>query len=193
MARISGVPRKMSRRYKRASETFNERLQKHKYEYLQETGKVLVTTRELAVWAISTERWEPPPDLALRKCREDYSRALHEEYIKDADGQPVHVNQAARQRIVDGQMTLWGDIRKIPRSHMETSSTQRREQIVALAFPPLRPPSRPRATAAGFFSFSALGGSASGTTVSRTCRAISDGSFGLLERLGISEVYPVVL
>ena len=42
----------------------------------------------------------------------------------------------------------------------------------ARALPPLRPPSRPRATAAGFFS---LGGSASGTTVSRTCRATRTG------------------
>lgn len=130
MARITSVARKMPRSYKRISGNFNEKLQKHKYEYLRETGKVLVTTRELAVWAISTGRWEPPPDLALRKCREDYSRALHEEYIKDADGQPVHVNQAARQRIVDGQLTLWGDIRKIPRAHMQALSTQRREQIV---------------------------------------------------------------
>ncbi len=58
--------------------------------------------------------------------------------------------------------------------------------LAARATPPFNPPRRPRATAAGFFS---LGGSASGTTVSRTCRAISEGSGCLLERLGILEVY----
>jgi hypothetical protein len=129
MARIRSIARKLPK-YKRSSERFNETLQKHKDEYLRETQKVLVTTRELAVWAIATGRWEPPPDLALRKCREDYSRALHEEYIKDTDGQPVRVNQAARQREGDRQTTFWGDIRTIPRSHMEASSAQRREQIV---------------------------------------------------------------
>lgn len=129
MARMTGGTRN-THSCNRVSQPFNERLQTHKNEYLQETGKNLVTTRELAVWAIATGRWEPPPDLALRKCREDYSRALHEEHIKDADGQPVHVNQAARHRIGGGQMTFWGDIRTIPRAHMEASSTQRREQIV---------------------------------------------------------------
>jgi hypothetical protein len=129
MARMTDVARR-TRGYKRVSANFIETLQKHKNEYLQETGKVLVTTRELAVWAMTTGRWEPPPDLALRKCREDYSHALHEEYIKDANGQPVRVNQAARQRDGDRQTTFWGDIRQIPRQHMEAASTQRREQIV---------------------------------------------------------------
>jgi hypothetical protein len=115
---------------KRISETFNQTLQKHKDEYFRETGKVLATTRELAMWAMATDRWEAPPDLALRKCREDYARALREEYITDAYGQPVRVNQAARHKISDGQMTFWGDIRRIPRDHMEAASTQRREQIV---------------------------------------------------------------
>lgn len=114
----------------RVSDTFNETLQKHKNEYLLETGKVLATTRELAIWAMTTGRWEPPADLALRKCREDYARALREEYISDSHGQPVRVNQAARCRDKDGQTTFWGDIRQIPRKHMEAASTQRREQIV---------------------------------------------------------------
>ena len=126
---MTSIARKTCR-HKRVSDTFNETLQKHKNEYLRETGKVLTTTRELAVWAMTTGRWEPPPDLTLRKCREDYSRALREEYIADARGQPVRVNQAARQRDGDTQTTFWGDIRQVPRQHMEAASTQRREQIV---------------------------------------------------------------
>lgn len=114
----------------RYSATFNEVLQKHKDEYFAETGKALTTTRELAVWAIKTGRWEPPPDLVIRKCREDYARALREEYITDSSGQPVRVNQAARRKIGESQGTFWGDIRTIPRKHMETASAQRREQIV---------------------------------------------------------------
>lgn len=129
MARLEEAALKTTRT-KRTSATFNEVLQKHKDEYLKETGKVLATTRELALWALKTGRWEPPPDLMLRKCREDYARALREEYIHDANGQPVRVNQAARRSIGDEQATFWGDIRTIPRKHMEASSAQRREQIV---------------------------------------------------------------
>jgi hypothetical protein len=58
--------------------------------------------------------------------------------------------------------------------------------LAALAGPPFFPPNRPNATAAGFFSGL---GSTSGTTASRTCRAISAGSFCLLERLGIAQSY----
>ena len=115
---------------RRGSATFYETLQKHKDEYFHETGKTLATTRELAVWAIKTERWEPPPDLIIRKCREDYARALREEYITDSSGQPVRVNQAARRVVDNRQGTFWGDIRTIPRKHMEAASAQRREQIV---------------------------------------------------------------
>ncbi len=68
--------------------------------------------------------------------------------------------------------------------------------LAALANPPFLPPSFPRATAAGFFSFSGLGGlvladSASGTTVSRICRASWNGSLGvfLLGRLGTPGFY----
>jgi hypothetical protein len=126
MARVIGEKMKNHK----SATSFNEILQKHKYEYLYETGKTLTTIKELAIWAIATGRWEPPRDLAIRKCREDYARALREEYIKDSDGQPVRVNQAARKKVDERQTTFWGDIRSIPRSHMESASTQRREQIV---------------------------------------------------------------
>src|SRR5438445_9171284 len=57
----------------------------------------------------------------------------------------------------------------------------------ARALPPFRPPRRPRATAAGFFSGSAAFGSAgpSPVTWSRMLRASWLTSLGLLERLGM--------
>ena len=129
MARLKSHAKMMSKSACRST-YFNEMLQQHKYEYLQETGQSLATTMELAVWAIRTGRWEPPRDLALRKCREDYAKALREEYVRGADGLPVRVNQAARRTVGDKQITFWADIRTAPRDHVDAARQQRREQIV---------------------------------------------------------------
>jgi hypothetical protein len=110
--------------------TYNETLQRYAKEYFSETGKSTATTREIAEWAIATDRWEPPRDLLLQKCREDFAEALRDEQIKGDDGRPVRANQVARV-VRDGvQQYLWGDIRQIPRKHMNSSVQVKREQMV---------------------------------------------------------------
>ena len=109
---------------------YNETLQRFADEYFQEAGKPTATTKELAVWAIRTGRWEPPSDLVIKKCREDFSRALRDQHIIDTSGQPVRAKHVARITRGDVQLHLWADIRRAPREHMETAFQQRREQIV---------------------------------------------------------------
>ena len=104
-----------------------EALQSHIDEFVVETGNDEFSTAELAEWAILTDRWEPPSDLVTKKCRQDYSRALREQYIKDAEGQPVRQRHVLRSK---EQTYIWADIRRAKRSHIETSFRQRREQIV---------------------------------------------------------------
>lgn len=106
-----------------------EILQKYTDDYLAETKQETVTTKELAVWAIRTGRWEPPPDLLLKKCQEEFSRALREQYIKDDCGRPVRAKHVARITKGAVQQYLWADIRHAKRSHMETAFQQRRRQI----------------------------------------------------------------
>ena len=70
----------------------NEALQHYADEYFSETGKQTATAKEIAVWAIRTGKWEPPSDLLIRQCREEFAKALREQYIKDKQG-PRHLKQ----------------------------------------------------------------------------------------------------
>ncbi len=112
--------------------TFNETMQHYVDEYFDETGKDRATTKELAMWAIQTGRWEPPVDLVLRKCRDDFARAMREEYFKDEHGRPIRAKHAARMIEGDKQRTFWADMRRPTTTfnHMQVAFAQRREQIV---------------------------------------------------------------
>jgi hypothetical protein len=114
----------------KAAKTYMEALQDYADEYLDETQSTTATTAELAEWAIRTERWSPPPNIAMRLCKEDFAKALREQYIKDDDGQSVRAKHVFRERKGDQQQYLWGDIRNAPRKHIEGSFRQRREQVV---------------------------------------------------------------
>lgn len=115
---------------KRSATSYGEKLQTYTDEYLRITGKKTVVVSELAVWAINTKRWEPPADLVLRICRQDFAKALREQMITDSRGNPVRAKHVARITRAGKQLYLWGDIRSSEREHMEIAFTQRREQIV---------------------------------------------------------------
>lgn len=110
--------------------TYTEKMQSYVDEYYEETGKASVTTKELAIWAIQTNRWEPPQGLIVKKCQEDFARALRAQYIPNDHGQPVRVKHVARIIRGDQQLHLWADIRHAPQEHMEIAFHQRRDQIV---------------------------------------------------------------
>ena len=85
---------------------------------------------DLAVWPIKTGKWEPPSDLVLRRCKQDFARALREQHILDERGLLIRAKHATRISGGERQQTFWGDIRKAPREHLILAFQQRREQIV---------------------------------------------------------------
>lgn len=114
----------------KSKSTYNEMLQKLADKYFDESGKATATAKEIAVWAINEGHWDPPSNLVLSKAREDFSRALREQYISNDQGQPVRAKHVARITKGPESQYLWGDIRTAKRKHMETAFRQRREQIV---------------------------------------------------------------
>jgi len=109
---------------------YNETLQKLADEFFETTNTATATTKDIAVWAIRNGKWNAPADLVLRKCREDFAKALREQYIEDSQGRPVRAKHVARIRSGEEQLYLWADIRVAPRKHMEIAFQQRRQQIV---------------------------------------------------------------
>ncbi len=109
---------------------YHETLQLHIGEFFAETGRETATSRDIALWMIQTGRWEAPGDMLLKKCQQDMSRALREEYIKDNRGRSIRAKHVARVVSEGRQLYLWADIRNAPRKHMKTAFQQRREQIV---------------------------------------------------------------
>lgn len=108
--------------------TYTEAMQRDADLYFNEHP--LATTKELAIWAIKTGRWEAPQDLILKRCRQDFARALRAQHIQDERGQPVRAKHAARIFKPGRQGTFWGDIRLAPNEHLEIAFSQRRQQIV---------------------------------------------------------------
>lgn len=113
-----------------AKTSYHEALQRLADDYFAESGKTTATTKEIAFWAIQNRKWDAPPDLILSRCREDFAKALREQYISDESGNPVRAKHVARIRQGEEQIHLWADIRSAPRDHMEMAFSQRREQIV---------------------------------------------------------------
>lgn len=110
--------------------TYNDAMQKLADLHFEEHNQEAATTRELAVWAIQTGRWEPPADLVIRKCQEDFATAMREQYIKDEQGRDVRAKHSARIRKGMEQQYLWADIRFAGRKHMAIAFANRRDQIV---------------------------------------------------------------
>jgi len=115
---------------KRTNKTYLEAMQGFADQFLAETNRIRVTTAELAEWAIKTGRWLPPRDIALRLCKQDFAKAMREQYIKNSAGQPVRSKHVCREKRGDKQQYFWADIANAPRNHIEGSFRQRREQVV---------------------------------------------------------------
>jgi len=112
------------------SVTYNEQLQHIVSEY-RSSGQIWpATTSEMAVWAIETGRWHPQRSAMLRKCAEELSDAMREEYITDPQGRRVRSKHMARYGDGPAQIPLWADIRTATREHMEIAFQQRRQQIL---------------------------------------------------------------
>lgn len=110
--------------------TYKEQLQRIVAEYRGNAQPWPATSHEMAVWAIETGRWHPQRSAMLRKCAEELSDAMREEYITDLQGRRVRSKHVARYGDGSAQMPLWADIRTASRDHMEIAFQQRRQQIL---------------------------------------------------------------
>ena len=88
------------------------------------------SSKEVAAWAIANGLWELPEEAVVRKCAEDISRAMREEYFTDVKGRRVRRKHPVTLVRNGKQMTLWDDMKTAPRSHMQLAFQQRRQQIV---------------------------------------------------------------
>lgn len=88
------------------------------------------TMREVADWAIKTNRWVPHPSAILSQCAEELSGAMRDEYVRDAQGRKIRTKHAATYLAGDAQLVLWDDIRTASREHMGRAFQQRRKQIL---------------------------------------------------------------
>lgn len=110
--------------------TYKEQLQRIVSEYRKDAQPWPATSHEMAVWAIETGRWQPQRSAMLRKCAEELSDAMREEYITDPQGRRVRSKHMARYGDGPAQIPLWADIQTAGRGHMEIAFQQRRQQIL---------------------------------------------------------------
>lgn len=110
--------------------TYTEQLQKVVADYRTSGQPWPATAHEMAIWAISEGKWHPQHGLMVKKCAEELSDAMREEYFTDPQGRRVRAKHVARYGEGHAQTPLWEDIRTAPRTHMEIAFQQRRQQIL---------------------------------------------------------------
>jgi len=110
--------------------SFNEKMQNLVAQYKKEGNKWPATSKEMAVWMIDNNHWEPTREAVVARCAEDISNALRDEYYTDPQGRRVRTKHAARLGTGARQMVMWDDMRTGTRRHMEIALSQRRDQIV---------------------------------------------------------------
>ena len=118
------------RRDRVARRTYKEQLQHIVTEYRAAAQPWPATAHEMAAWAIETGRWHPQRSAMLRRCAEELSDAMREEYITDPQGRRVRSKDMARYGEGPTQVPLWADIRTAGHEHMEIAFQQRRQQIL---------------------------------------------------------------
>jgi hypothetical protein len=109
---------------------YTKQMQQLVESYRREGGTWPASTREMAVWAIESGRWDMPTSAVVKKCAEDLADAMREEYLIDAKGRHVRRLHPAKTKVSGEQITIWDDILTAPRSHMQLSFGQRRRSIV---------------------------------------------------------------
>jgi hypothetical protein len=91
--------------------TYSEPMQHLANQYLQETGKITATAREMAIWAVGNRFGQAQPSALIKQCAEDLARAMREEYVTDPQGRRVRVKHVAILEHEGEQIPLWADLR----------------------------------------------------------------------------------
>src|SRR5947209_4936849 len=110
--------------------TYKEQLQGIVAEYRSAGQPWPATSHEMAVWAIAQGKWHPQHGAMVKRCAEELSDAMREEYITDPQGRRVRAKHVARFGEGSAQIPLWEYIRNATREHMEIAFQQRRQQIL---------------------------------------------------------------
>jgi hypothetical protein len=110
--------------------TYTEQLQRIVQEYRAADQPWPATAHDMATWAIAQGKWHPQRGAMIKKCAEELSAAMREEYFTDPQGRRVRVKHVARYGDGQSQIPLWEDIRTATRKHMEIAFQQRRQQIL---------------------------------------------------------------
>jgi hypothetical protein len=108
--------------------SYQHQLQKIANEYVRTHGEG--TARQIAQWAITSHVWEAPASLGEKKLADELSRAMREEYFTDPSGRRTRAKHVRREARNGVQLNFWGDMRNMPRHHMDVSLKQRRQAIV---------------------------------------------------------------
>lgn len=110
--------------------SYNEKLQQIFQDYERAGNPTPASLREVAAWAIENKRWQPRPIDIVDVLAEDLSKALREEYRTDRKGRRYRAKHAVRITRSGTQLTLWADMDRSSREHMQMAFAQRRQGIV---------------------------------------------------------------
>lgn len=114
----------------RAGMSYNEQLQKLFSEYESSGNPTPASLREIAAWAIERGLWKPRTIDIIDVLAEDLGQALREEYRTDRKGRRYRAKHAVRITRGGRQLTLWADMDRSSRDHMQMAFQQRRQNIV---------------------------------------------------------------
>ena len=120
---------------RRIAATFGEQMRTIYRQYIAEGGTLPVKMDELYAFASKNGLWKPQKADLRKQFGKQMSRALREDYFKDAKGRTVRKHHAVviPGRDAEGndvQQVLWDDIDTAPREHLEGAFQLRRGQIV---------------------------------------------------------------
>ncbi len=110
--------------------SYNDQLRSIANRYMNSGQPWPASTRSIAAWAIRNDLWHPQHADLVAQCADQLAVAMREEYILDPQGRKVRAKHAVRKHGGPQNLTLWGDIRTAPRTHMLVAFQQRRQQIV---------------------------------------------------------------
>ena len=110
--------------------SYSEQLQHIFTKYERAGNPTPASMRDVAHWAIENKLWEPRPIDVVDVLAEDLSRALREEYRTDRKGRRYRAKHAVRISRGGVQLTLWADIDRSSRDHMQKAFVQRRQNII---------------------------------------------------------------
>jgi hypothetical protein len=110
--------------------SYSEQLQQIFRQYEAAGNPTPASMRDVAAWAIDQRLWQPRPVDVVDILAEDMSRALREEYRTDKRGRRYRAKHAVRITKAGVQLTLWADMDRSSREHMQMAFAQRRQNIV---------------------------------------------------------------